>query len=119
VIRETILRNGGLHRYAADTYYGGGAWILLSAWLGWYYAELDKSGAGHRVEYRERIHELENWIASQAKANLELPEQVPQNLNDPAFHPEWVGRWGDIASPLLWSHAKYIILMKSILDGND
>ena len=118
-IRQTILRGGGVHRYAADTYYGGGAWILLSAWLGWYYAELEKNGAGPRAGYRESIRELKTWITSQAKADLELPEQVPQDLNDPAFYPEWVGRWGDIASPLLWSHAKYIILMKSTADGKD
>lgn len=119
MIRETILRNGGLHRYATDTYYGGGAWILLSAWLGWYYADLLKVGVDLRPGLLERTLELKNWVISQAGAQHELPEQVPQDLNDPTFYPEWVGRWGDIASPLLWSHAKYIILMKSIPDGND
>lgn len=26
---------GGIHRYVEDTYYGGGEWLLLSAWYGW------------------------------------------------------------------------------------
>jgi GH15 family glucan-1,4-alpha-glucosidase len=31
---ETNLRHkgGGVHRYVADTYYGGGEWVLLTAW---------------------------------------------------------------------------------------
>jgi len=28
-----------MHRYADDTYYGGGEWVLLATWLGWYYVE--------------------------------------------------------------------------------
>ncbi|MEP6895352.1 MAG: hypothetical protein ABI986_07075 [Chloroflexota bacterium] len=39
-----------------------------------------------------------------------MPEQVAENLNVPDYYPTWVERWGDVASPLLWSHAKYIIL---------
>jgi GH15 family glucan-1,4-alpha-glucosidase len=113
-IRGALLRHGGLHRYAADTYYGGGAWVLLSAWLGWYYAELAKNGADPETKFQENILELKNWIAALAKGDSELPEQAPQDLNDPPFYSEWVERWGEIASPLLWSHAKYIILVKSL-----
>src|SRR5258708_38934661 len=29
---------GGVYRYRADVYYGGGEWLLLAAWLGWVYA---------------------------------------------------------------------------------
>ncbi len=32
---ECHLAKGGVHRYGWDTYYGGGAWLLLEAWLGW------------------------------------------------------------------------------------
>jgi GH15 family glucan-1,4-alpha-glucosidase len=41
-IESTILHENGLHRYAKDSYFGGGAWVLLTAWLGWYYIELSK-----------------------------------------------------------------------------
>jgi hypothetical protein len=27
-----------VRRYLGDSYYGGGNWILLTAWLGWYRA---------------------------------------------------------------------------------
>jgi GH15 family glucan-1,4-alpha-glucosidase len=39
-----------------------------------------------------------------------LPEQVPATLNDPSFYQPWLNRWGNIATPLLWSHANYLIL---------
>ncbi len=116
-IERTILREGGLHRYAQDTYYGGGAWILLSAWLGWYYLELSKAKPELKQDLAEKISTLKNWIESQAERTGDgywLPEQIPQHLNDPGYYPLWVDRWGKIASPLLWSHASYIILMNKI-----
>jgi len=113
IMRATVARieanlrheGGGVHRYAEDTYYGGGEWMLLAAWLGWYYAELG--------EY-ERARRLLSWIEAQADEEGNLPEQVPLSLNDPAQYQLWRDRWGDIASPLLWSHAKYLILWKGL-----
>jgi GH15 family glucan-1,4-alpha-glucosidase len=103
---ESSLRNGGgLHRYAADTYYGGGEWVLLAGWLGWYYAlhgDLD------------RAHIAQAWIEDQADEYGQLPEQVPGTLNDPAMYQPWVDRWGEIARPLLWSHAMYLILHQAL-----
>lgn len=94
-------RGGGVHRYERDTYYGGGEWVLLTAWLGWYYAI---TGDG------EKARALMRWVEAQADEQGQLPEQVPTTLNDPAFYKLWLRRWGEIARPLLWSHAKYIIL---------
>jgi GH15 family glucan-1,4-alpha-glucosidase len=104
-IEEEIVRGNGLHRYAEDTYYGGGAWVLLSAWLGWYWAE--RGGL-------DRARVLLGWVEAQADADGELPEQVPVNLNDPAYLPVWRARWGEIARPLLWSHAKHLILREAL-----
>ena len=98
---EADLLRGGICRYLADTYYGGGAWLLLTAWLGWYYAE-----AGNYA----RAAELRNWVAAQATADNALPEQVGHDLLAPDYYQGWVERWGAIASPLLWSHAMYLIL---------
>jgi GH15 family glucan-1,4-alpha-glucosidase len=98
---EADLASGGVHRYVKDTYYGGGEWVLLAGWLGWYYAL-----AGNR----ERALQLAGWTEAQADDRCDLPEQVPQHLNDPSFYQPWVDRWGEIARPLLWSHAKYLIL---------
>jgi GH15 family glucan-1,4-alpha-glucosidase len=102
-IEAALTRAGGVHRYRSDTYYGGGEWILLSAWLGWYFAEI-----GEESSLSKARKQLE-WVESQFQEEG-LPEQVPANLNDPAYFPVWVERWGRIALPLLWSHASYIIL---------
>ncbi len=102
---EADLRGGGVHRYATDTYYGGGEWILLTAWLGWHYV-----AAGQR----EAAVTCLAWIEAQAAANLDLAEQVHANLIDPGKLPEWQARWGPVASPLLWSHAKYLILWQAL-----
>ena len=105
---ETNLRmGGGVHRYAADTFYGGGEWVLLTAWLGWYYAKIGDS---------EKARALTKWVEAQADENGWLPEQIPSSLNDPTFYEPWREHWGDIASPLLWSHANYLILYNTLLN---
>jgi len=109
-IEATILRDGGLHRYADDSYYGGGAWILLTAWLGWYYIELATKGLDLDPGLQQKIQNCQSWIEACAGNNLHLPEQVAENLTVQSYYSIWVERWGEIASPLLWSHAKYIIL---------
>jgi len=99
--RDIHRPGGGVYRYAADTYYGGGEWILLTAWLAWVYLELGQVGTARR---------LFAWIEAQAKPNGELPEQVSDHLLDDRYYGHWVERWGDPACPLLWSHAMYLIL---------
>ena len=39
-----------------------------------------------------------------------MPEQVSGHLLAPGSFDEWVERWGPVASPLLWSHAMFVIL---------
>jgi GH15 family glucan-1,4-alpha-glucosidase len=109
-IESTILQDGGVHRYAEDSYFGGGAWILLTAWLGWYYSELAAKRPDLASDLQPKIQTCMNWIETQAEGDHYLPEQVPENLNHPPYLTTWVERWGDIASPLLWSHANYILL---------
>lgn len=99
-IEETLGTGGGVRRYPTDTYYGGGEWILLSCWLAWYYLETGESN---------RAHELLDWVVNQQTEDGYLPEQVPHFLNEPDQYRPWVDRWGEIASPLLWSHAMYLI----------
>ncbi|MBP2019213.1 GH15 family glucan-1,4-alpha-glucosidase [Symbiobacterium terraclitae] len=92
---------GGVHRYPEDTYYGGGEWLILSAWLGWYYVR-----AGNRA----RALELLAWVERQADERGDMPEQVTDRANVPEMVQPWVNRWGPVAKPLLWSHAMYLIL---------
>ena len=98
---EAQVAHGGVHRYPEDTYYGGGEWLLLAAFLGWYYAE-----AGREEEARAQLE----WVAAQATADGELPEQVGDHVLDPGGLERWRRRWGPSALPLLWSHAMFMIL---------
>jgi GH15 family glucan-1,4-alpha-glucosidase len=104
-VEATLRWGGGVHRYAQDTYYGGGEWVLLTAWLGWYYLQ---AGA------RDKAEEALGWVEAQCDEAGQFPEQVPVNLNDEAYYEPWRERWGAIAKPLLWSHAKYIILVTAL-----
>jgi GH15 family glucan-1,4-alpha-glucosidase len=93
--------DGGVHRFRADVFYGGGQWLLLSALLGW-----NLAAAGDKTGALRHLH----WIAAHATATGELPEQVPDHLLHPNTRAEWIERWGQVATPLLWSHGMYLIL---------
>lgn len=98
---EARLAHGGVHRYVADTYYGGGEWILLAALLGWHYRR-----AGSPSRARAQL----DWVVTQADEQGNLPEQVSHHLLAPDRYEEWLERWGPIARPLLWSHAMFLTL---------
>jgi GH15 family glucan-1,4-alpha-glucosidase len=98
---DLFSEQGGLRRYIEDSYYGGGGWLPLTAWLGWVeFLQGDRASAIRRLA----------WIEARAAPNGHLPEQVAGPATDVEKISEWVERWGPPASPLLWSHAKYIIL---------
>jgi GH15 family glucan-1,4-alpha-glucosidase len=96
---------GGVYRYRADTYYGGGEWLLLAAWLGWYYAEVSEFS---------RAQSLLQWVEAQADARGDLPEQVSTHLLTPEYRSQWEARWGTVARPLLWSHAMHVVLRHAL-----
>ncbi len=104
-IETQLLHGGGVHRYPEDNYYGGGEWLLLSSWLGWYYCKVGKiDDASHIL----------NWVESHADNNGNMPEQVVEHPNNESYIEQWVERWGQIAKPLLWSHAMYLVLLTEI-----
>lgn len=90
------LSPAGVHRYLDDVYYGGGQWILLTAFLAWHLAR-----TGRPRQAWERIA----WVVDQARPNGDLPEQVANDLLAPEELEQWEQRWGPSACPLLWSHA--------------
>ena len=96
---------GGVYRYGTDVYYGGGEWLLLTAWLGWYYALTEKM---------ELAESLRDWIETQADEDGCLAEQVNDHTLAPDHYEPWLNKWGPVATPLLWSHAMYIILVNAI-----
>lgn len=105
-VRATLQDpEGGVHRYRADSYYGGGSWILLTAALA-----QDHLAVG---EVEEALR-LRGWIEAQATAEGFLPEQVAHHLYHQGSLDEWEARWGPSACPLLWSHASYLSLVKRL-----
>jgi len=100
-VRAELEVDSGVHRYAADVFYGGGQWPLLTALLGWNLAVAgDRNGAVRCLR----------WIAAQADADGRLPEQVDHHLLHPDSRAEGITRWGPVASPLLWSSGMYLVL---------
>jgi GH15 family glucan-1,4-alpha-glucosidase len=98
--RELSGPGGGIYRYRGDTYYGGGQWLLLTSSLVWHdIASGTTDGVGAR----------EAWVRDQALPNGDLPEQVTGHAQDVSMIEPWVRRWGPVATPLLWSHAMYVI----------
>lgn len=106
--RDIRRPGGGVYRYAADTYYGGGEWLLLTSWLGWVYCELGRTGEAESIL---------QWVEEQATPNGEMPEQVSGYVLDEAFYQPWVEKWGTSACPLLWTHAMYLILEACLKEG--
>jgi isomaltose glucohydrolase len=104
-VEAQLTVEGGVHRYLNDTYYGGGQWLLLSGFLAWVHASAGRSGD---AAYYLR------WIESQAGADGGMPEQVRTHLLAPDREQEWIDRWGPSASPLLWSHAMYLIAVDEL-----
>lgn len=109
VMRATVerIRNelasptGGIRRYRGDTYFGGNPWLLLTAWLGWH-DRLMGDDLGHAA--------ARNWVLDHASKGGDLPEQILHEPQDAAFVGPWLERWGPVANPLLWSHAKFILM---------
>ncbi|MFT4280965.1 glycoside hydrolase family 15 protein [Microbacterium sp.] len=100
-VSEQLEVEGGVYRFRADTFFGGGRWPLLSCFLGLAYA-----AAGQRDEALRLLE----WAASTATDTGMLPEQVDGHLLAPEYREEWLERWGPVATPLLWSHAMVLRL---------
>ncbi|NNU27727.1 glycoside hydrolase family 15 protein [Isoptericola sediminis] len=105
VIERELSTDGGIYRFRADTFYGGGRWPLLTCFYG-----LARAARGELEQARAAF----DWAASTATDDLLLPEQVDGSLLDPSMRQEWVDRWGTVATPLLWSHAMLLRLAAAI-----
>ncbi len=104
-VERDLVRECGVHRYRADTFYGGGRWPVLAALLGQAHLRLGRPEAAH-AQLR--------WIASTATPDGRLPEQTGDILLAPGRRQEWIDRWGPVATPLLWSHGMYLTLAHSL-----
>jgi GH15 family glucan-1,4-alpha-glucosidase len=107
---ELLDEDGGVHRYAGDEFYGGGAWPVLGASLG--LAVLQRGGSGDV----ERAGRCAAWIERQRSAEGHLPEQSSARPLHPGALPTWEAHWGLVARPLSWSHAMAILLRRALHD---
>jgi GH15 family glucan-1,4-alpha-glucosidase len=105
--RALVSAGGGVRRHEADTYYGGGEWLLLTALLGWHYAEL-----GRTADARAKL----DWVRAHATPEGFLPEQAADHLLAPERRAYWLGHWGEPPCPLLWSHAMFLDLAHALGD---
>ena len=102
---------GGVHRYIADEFYGGGQWPVLAAAHG--LACLQRGADGDL----ERARRAMGWIEAQRGPSGELPEQSSTQLLHPDLLATWQRRWGPVASPLSWSHAMAVLLRRALLEA--
>jgi GH15 family glucan-1,4-alpha-glucosidase len=100
VRRELTGPAGGVFRFRGDTYYGGGEWLLLTSSLAWHDAVTGNALGADAAQ---------QWVRARALANGDMPEQVTDAAQDPTMIEPWERRWGLVATPLLWSHAMYLI----------
>ena len=100
-ITSQLRYDGGIRRYPSDTFFGGGAWPVLTASLGWHAA-----ATGDRAAAEQSLA----WIAGHIDAAGRLGEQFGGERRQPAYYREWVDRWGHPARELAWSHAMYVVL---------
>ena len=96
---ELASPTGGIRRYVGDTFYGGNPWIMLTAWLGWHQRRAGAAGGAEQA-----------WVESHAGERNALAEQILTEPQAPDLVSYWIGKWGPVADPLLWSHAKYILM---------
>jgi len=100
VIEKRVVKNGGVYRYESDRYdgwvfngnvrfKGAGAWPVLNFWMSICCSIIGDEKKGRRY-YR--------WVLD--KTNGYLPEQIFEN------------RLQKSVSPLVWSHAMFIIASK-------
>jgi isomaltose glucohydrolase len=106
------LAPDGVHRYLGDTFFGGGRWVVLAGFVGWH-----EVGTGRTDAARARLE----WMYDHATSVGHLPEQVVEHCFDPTRVEVWVDKWGPVATPLLWSHAMYLILADELglLESHD
>src|SRR2546421_6556451 len=83
IMRRTVARitdeltgpSGGLRRYLGDTFYGGGGWVLLTAWLGTHLAAIgDLDGAGQRLDWGESMFTAEGHLPEQITEYPQAPD---------------------------------------------
>ena len=64
----------------------------------------------------DRAREMLAWIEGAATREGHLPEQLQDHVQSPYMLNHWRHKWGETATPLLWSHAMHIVLTDVLRD---
>ncbi len=107
-IEASLVVDGGVHRYLDDEYYGGGLWIVLAGAL----------ACAQASHHPQRALDTLRWIESQTDSAGNLSEQTSSHLRRPGSLEPWIQRWGPPATPLLWSHAMYLLAADACKPGS-
>ncbi len=98
-VTNDLSVGGGVYRFQSDTYFGGGRWPILSAFLGLAQIEIGNTEAALKCR---------DWIRGTFEEGI--PEQDSSMLLAPDHLDTWREKWGESAHPLLWSNAMYLAL---------
>ncbi len=103
---EVKTEVGGIARFEGDSYhhkggnYPGNPWVITSMWIAQYYIGVAKTESD-----LEPVRRWISWVVKNASSSKTLPEQF-----DP-YSGEHLS-----ASPLVWSHAEFVITIVSYLE---
>jgi glucoamylase len=96
----------------------GRIWPFFTGERGHYQIAL--AAADGTVDEAERTDIRQAYVRGMerfANAGLLLPEQVWDGVGDPTPNAYGLGQGTDSATPLAWTHAEYIKLLRSLADG--
>ncbi len=110
--------NGGNYE-GGNTAQRGRVWPIFTGERGHFELERVKAANGGQITVQQ-INDLKMVYAGAmeqfANEGLMLPEQVFDGVGDNSTHHFAIGEGTDSATPLAWSHAEYIKLVKSLAD---
>jgi len=113
--------NDGGSYLGGDSNQRGRVWPFFTGELGHYRLELAKAGNGGNISDAE-VNELRDLYVRGmeyfANDSLMLPEQVWDGVGDNSTYNYTTGEGTNSATPLAWTHAEYIKLVKSLTDKN-
>jgi glucoamylase len=99
----------------------GRVWPIFTGERGHYELELAKSQNGGNISDQEVAKLRDTYVRAMeyfANESFMLPEQVWDGVGVNTTHNYTTGEGTDSATPLAWSHAEYIKLVKSLTDKN-
>ena len=113
--------NDGGSYVGGDSHQRGRVWPFFTGERGHYELELAKASNGGTISDAKVAKLRDTYVKGMeyfANTSFMLPEQVWDGVGSNATYNYTVGEGTDSATPLAWTHAEYIKLVKSLTDKN-